>query len=203
MAAIQFNCSECGQVMKAPETAAGRKGRCKACGNVERVPRPLICESGDYRPHHYAFAHGLVPAFSLLSGPEGTGTLLAMCVDPSGDFARKSWRMAGEDLPRDQRLSPEGLKATMVEVDDSLGLAMVRLPPARFMAEAIYVVGVYQKGRGRKMDFRLLTLELSYGPSTMLCEWAPTREGGLNHVNHGPGSPDSETALVKAIRQIL
>jgi hypothetical protein len=204
--AIQFKCSACEQVMKAPEAAAGRKGRCKGCGHVERVPRPLVFKEGEYRPHHYVFAHVMAPAICFGS-KEGSGMLMAMCTDDSGKFLRKTWRMASEGLPRSQHLKPEGLEAKMVEVDGDHALAMVRLPTAHYQAEAIYLVGSYQFSSRGSM-FRLLTLELSYDfskktPCTMLCEWSPTRDGGCNHGNFGPGPPDSETALTKAIVDLL
>jgi len=38
--AIRFRCRDCGAVLKAPETAAGRRVRCTGCGKVAAVPRP-------------------------------------------------------------------------------------------------------------------------------------------------------------------
>lgn len=35
---IKFNCSQCGHTMKVPDAAAGKRGKCKKCGEVMGVP---------------------------------------------------------------------------------------------------------------------------------------------------------------------
>jgi len=37
---IQFRCEGCGKTVKAPDTAAGRQGRCPACKHVMYIPLP-------------------------------------------------------------------------------------------------------------------------------------------------------------------
>lgn len=37
---IQFRCEGCGKTVKAPDSAAGRQGRCPACKHVMYVPLP-------------------------------------------------------------------------------------------------------------------------------------------------------------------
>ena len=38
--AIELVCEECGSVLRAPDGAAGRVGRCRECGREIRVPTP-------------------------------------------------------------------------------------------------------------------------------------------------------------------
>jgi hypothetical protein len=191
--------------MKVPDAAAGRKGRCKECRGVTRVPRPLILEDGDCRDHHYQFAHGFLPGMSL-GNPEGAGTIMGMALDSSGDLLRKGWAMVGERIPKRERLSPKGLKATFVEANDDVGVGVIQLPQALRQAEALFVAGAYIQAR-QGMDFRLLTLELAVnlggGAQTMLCEWLVNDDGGLDHANFGPGPPDSREAFVEAVVNLV
>jgi hypothetical protein len=38
---IEVVCSQCGKSMQAPDSAAGKKGRCKTCGAVFQIPIPI------------------------------------------------------------------------------------------------------------------------------------------------------------------
>ncbi|MHC4563068.1 MAG: TFIIB-type zinc ribbon-containing protein [Planctomycetota bacterium] len=38
---IQFDCAYCGKIIKAPDAAAGKRGRCPHCGQTNDVPVPL------------------------------------------------------------------------------------------------------------------------------------------------------------------
>src|SRR5690606_8428968 len=38
--AIEFSCGQCDARLKLPDTAAGRRGRCRKCGHVFTVPSP-------------------------------------------------------------------------------------------------------------------------------------------------------------------
>lgn len=206
--AIAFACSGCQKSMTAPDEAAGRKARCKTCQAVTHVPRPLVLEAGEQRAHHYLFAHRFVPQTSF-SGGAGAGLLMAMAADPQGGLLRKGWDAVGAQLPRAQRLAPDGLSGSVVEAREGLNLAVVQLPPARRQPEALFVAGAYALDpAGEGMSFRLLTLELGLDmgtgqPQTVLGEWAPTREGGLRHLNWGPGPPDSLTAFASAARALI
>lgn len=39
---IAFECPSCGAKLKSPDDAAGKKAKCKQCGNVSQVPIPLV-----------------------------------------------------------------------------------------------------------------------------------------------------------------
>src|SRR5690349_1409986 len=36
--AIEFPCARCGQLVRTPDSAAGKKGKCPSCGQVQRIP---------------------------------------------------------------------------------------------------------------------------------------------------------------------
>ncbi len=44
--AIEFPCANCGQQVRTPDTAAGKKGKCPNCGHVQRIP------AGEPNPSH-------------------------------------------------------------------------------------------------------------------------------------------------------
>jgi hypothetical protein len=205
--AIAFECSGCSKRMSAGDDAAGRKAKCKACGVVTHVPRPLVLEEGERRDHHYDFAHGFLPHMSFRGGM-GVGTLLAMASDAKGALLRMGWESVGSSLPQKDRLPPDGLRATLVEPAKDLALAVIQLPPARRSPEALFVAGCYDQ-RGGSTSFRFLTLELgldlaTLGPRTVLGEWLPSADGGPPaHGNLGTGPPDSREAFVAACLRLL
>ena len=41
---IRFTCDKCGKPLRAPDTMAGRRGKCARCGGVNRVPPPVLVE---------------------------------------------------------------------------------------------------------------------------------------------------------------
>ena len=43
---IDFNCPNCGHSIHAPDSAAGKKGACKKCGESVRVTEPFASEDG-------------------------------------------------------------------------------------------------------------------------------------------------------------
>lgn len=200
---IRFGCSGCDKPFDVPESAAGKRLACKACKATTHVPRPLEFEQGDFRPHHYVFAHRLLPGLSF-GGGAGAGALMAMA--QSEELRTKAWGMAAEGLPGEEQLAPDGLKGKQIEVDAKLAIALVELPRAHRMAEALFVAGCYTR-TARGMDFRLLTLEMSSElggkrPHTVLGEWIPTA-GSPRHLNWGPGPLDSRELFVRAARELL
>ena len=44
---IRFNCANCGKVVKAPDTAAGKRATCPSCGIMIFIPRPKTAEDVD------------------------------------------------------------------------------------------------------------------------------------------------------------
>lgn len=200
---ITFYCSNCDQRMRAPEAAAGRKGRCKGCGGVERVPyTPSIEQAGPARQHHYAFAHALLPELAF----RRPGAMLAMTQGSEGrELLHKLWKSAGYDLPASEQVSPKGLKGRWVEFGPGFALAMIRMPRACRAIEALQVVGVHYLDERGAQCFRLMTLELirpvEGGAGTVLCEWTVNAFGEFDHINHLYSVPDSDTALAHFLSQ--
>lgn len=205
---ITFDCASCDRDFNVPDAAAGKRATCKGCGATTHVPRPLTLEPGPFRPHHYEFAHRFLPGVSF-GGAAGSGLLLVLASDHEGEVLRRYWSAAAEQLPAELHMPPHGLKGTFVEVDEQLSLAVLQLPPARRVPEALFLAGVYVTGQGGLPFRRLLTLELTLSqharrPSTMLCEWAPGPDR-LVHVNWGFEGPwaDSRELFVRAVRDLL
>lgn len=205
MSGIDFECDGCQKPMQAPVKAAGQRAVCKTCGATSHVPRPLVLEPGAFRQHHYEFAHRFLPHMCFRGGM-GAETLRSMATDKAGELLRHGWGSAASVVEPADRLPPDGLKARLIEPREGLTLAVVQLPQARRMVEALYVAGVYQPG-----GFRFVTLELSVDivsqrPRTVLGEWMPGRQGPeapLTHVNWGNGPPDSREAFVRAAVRVI
>lgn len=177
---------------------------CKTCGATSHVPRPLVLEPGPFRQHHYEFAHRFLPHMCFKGGM-GAETLRQMAADKAGELLKHGWGSAGSVVAAPERLPSDGLKARLVEPREGLSLAVVQLPQARRMVEALYVAGVYQG-----TSFRFVTLELSVDivsqtPRTVLGEWIPGKgqSGGLSHVNWGNGPPDSREAFIRAAVRVI
>lgn len=45
--AIEFHCEHCNHLIRAPLEAAGRQGKCPACGGVAYIPRPVAKDEGE------------------------------------------------------------------------------------------------------------------------------------------------------------
>lgn len=45
---IRFNCANCGKVVKAPDTAAGKRATCPSCGIMIFIPRPKVASEEDF-----------------------------------------------------------------------------------------------------------------------------------------------------------
>jgi hypothetical protein len=50
--AINATCPQCGKKIKAPDSAAGKKGKCPACQAVFQVPDAAPTEADEYAAHH-------------------------------------------------------------------------------------------------------------------------------------------------------
>ncbi|RCK80639.1 MAG: hypothetical protein OZSIB_2952 [Candidatus Ozemobacter sibiricus] len=154
------------------------------------------------RDHHYIFGH-LVLRNMFLSEPE---RFLAHLQREGTKFLDGIWQRIGQDLPKKKVLPPTGLAYDLQVEPDSV-LAIVRLPPATEIAEAM-LVGCHlrrfppeEKAAAGPFP-RFFTLE--YGvcedlqtPRTVFCEW--TSLGA--HVNYGDGPPAEFAAFAAAIRE--
>ncbi|MGE0707265.1 MAG: hypothetical protein AB7N76_16360 [Planctomycetota bacterium] len=199
---IRFTCQACGKSFKLPDEAGGRRGRCKGCGEVMRVPLALSLEQGTPRRHHYSFAHAFLPAMCL----QGPPYLLGLVLDAKGELLRKGWEVVASKLDPAERLEPAGLEGSFHERSGGLGLALVQLPPPRRQAEAIFVAGAFLRAGGGT-TFRYLTLELGLDvgtgrPHTVLGEWVPAGDGG-RHLHWGEGPPPEREAFLDAVEALV
>ncbi len=44
---IEAQCDACGRLLRAPDSAAGRRAKCPACGEPVRIPKPAVAEDED------------------------------------------------------------------------------------------------------------------------------------------------------------
>ncbi|MER7842525.1 hypothetical protein ABTZ03_01065 [Kitasatospora sp. NPDC096077] len=120
------------------------------------------------RPHHYGFAHRVLPSLTHLGSVPG---------ERIGAELVRLWEEFGATLPADQRLAPDGLQGGFVQADfvQARGhrLLMVALPAPRAVPEAFAVVLAWP-GDGSAQ--RAFTLEYAVDPITgergaVLGEW--------------------------------
>jgi DNA-directed RNA polymerase subunit RPC12/RpoP len=71
--AIAFKCLGCGQVYSVPEQSAGKKARCKACGNTVVIPAAASTVSKQPVKGGAASAPSPKPAQKPIAGPSGGG----------------------------------------------------------------------------------------------------------------------------------
>lgn len=146
------------------------------------------------RPHHYFFAHRLLPAL-FRQDPAQFVSLLQRDGLP---FLAFWWHKASQDMPPEDHLSANGLGYTLRELENGWVAVVVTLPPPEGMTEAYFVALLQKPGDAAP---RVFTLELGFSLTgetthTVLCEW--TAES--THLNRGPGpAPDLELLLQKII----
>ncbi|MEV7028167.1 hypothetical protein, partial [Kitasatospora sp. NPDC093558] len=143
------------------------------------------------RPHHYRFAHRLLPSLTHL------GTLPGERLDAE---LRRLWEEYGASLPVEHRLEPDGLRGGFVQ-GGRHRMLLVAMPVARAATEAFAVVLAWP-GDGTAQ--RTFTLEYAVDPITgargaVLGEWeAPGR-----HRLHQTGMPTEGRAFLHAVEALL
>ena len=149
------------------------------------------------RPHHYQFAHIVLPRMAATLGhalldtppPEGvTASLIA------------AWEESGGRLAAEERLPGDGLSGEVLDVDGHRML-VVTMPPPLHSTEAYFTVLVRPAGSDASAALRCFTLELGTRPDiqrTVVGEWVA---GG--HRNYGPGPEPVPEAFVAALDKLL
>lgn len=211
---VPYDCPGCDRELSVPLSAAGKRVRCKSCEQVAHVPRPLTIEQGDPRPHHYTFAHRFLPQMALGSYDQ-SALFLHLTADPTGASLQESWRLTAKVTGLDPalHLQPDGLRRMVFDAGERHALVAIQLPPARRLAEALFVGALVDKAPDAATFpvQRFFTLEPTLNlidgrPSTMLCEWSlHPQEGRLVHVNWGFEGPwaDSPEMFAVAVRDLL
>jgi hypothetical protein len=135
----------------------------------------------DPRPHHYAFAHRVLPAL-FLDDPDD---FLSVMLGPSGpSLVAELWSRVGEREAPDAILPSNGLCAEEISCDGRTG-ALITLPEARGMAEAHFIVLLGPSVDDEPRFFVLEKTEMESrwdggGERAVLCEWL----AGRNRRNH-------------------
>jgi hypothetical protein len=147
------------------------------------------------RPHHYLFAHRVMPQFFFKNTDS---FFMRLQAEPATEAARV-WDYVGEPLRPEDRLPAEGLTAEYRTGENGLRMVVVTLPPAKISPEAIYLVLAI---RGR--DRFCLTYERSHPlmelkDIAILCGWDSS--GG--HLNFGFGGDHSREAFEKALTKFF
>ncbi|MBV9470337.1 MAG: hypothetical protein JO316_24190 [Abitibacteriaceae bacterium] len=153
------------------------------------------------RTHHYQFAHWMLPQMGF---QESGHMLVSLTRSDASEFLKSLWQSVGNELPRQERLSPDGLSCLIRKFDD-YAIAIITLPKAFRVTEAYYTaftfgpVSTVPKGQLHSLPMRYFALEVGFSmpgePSrTVFSEW--TREP--SHINMGDGpKPEVEAFFTK------
>ncbi|MBD0693416.1 hypothetical protein [Streptomyces sp. CBMA123] len=143
------------------------------------------------RPHHYGFAHRLLPSLTHLGSVPG---------ERIGAELLRLWEQHGATLPADQRLAPDGLQGGFVQAGRHRML-LVALPVPRAATEAFAVVLAWPgDGSGQ----RAFALEYAVDPITgergaVLGEW----ETASRHRLHRTGMTAEARPFIEAVVALL
>ncbi len=151
------------------------------------------------RGQHYIFAHRLVPGMFQ----EDPSKFMAYLAQDRIKFIRFLWDRAGQNMPPDDQVAPDGIDVTLRKAERDIQVALITLPPPEATTEAHFVAPAYHPELDGKVFARYFTLEYTLGlqdglPHTMLCGWS-----GTTHFNMGDGPAAEREAFFQAIQQIL
>ncbi|MEU6971502.1 helicase associated domain-containing protein [Kitasatospora aureofaciens] len=157
---------------------------------VTRLADPGEAPSGP-RPHHYRFAHRLLPSLTHLDTVPG---------ERIGGELLRLWGEFGDTLPADQRLAPDGLQGGFVQAGPHR-LLLVALPVPRAATEAFAVVLAWP---GDGSPQRAFALEFAVDPITgergaVLGEW----EQPGRHRLHRTGMTAEARPFLQAVVALL
>ncbi|MFE4516220.1 hypothetical protein ACFRMQ_18725 [Kitasatospora sp. NPDC056783] len=143
------------------------------------------------RPHHYRFAHRLLPSLDRLGAVPGERL--------DGEL-RRLWEECGASLPVGQRLEPDGLRGGFVQ-GGRHRMLLVALPVPRAATEAFAVVLAWPEDGS---PWRTFTLEYALDPVTgergaVLGEW----EAAGRHRLHRTGMTAGARPFLHAVTALL
>lgn len=152
------------------------------------------------RPHHYLFAHRVLPKLALKHGAKMLEMAKEARLTPA---LERTWDDAGSGVPKDDRLGHDGLESSVHRLQ-AADLVLIRLPPAQHAAEAHFVAITIPSPNdtGQPRAVRYFALEFGWQmndqPRTVLCEWVER-----SHVNMGDGPPVRASAFIAAVAEVL
>ncbi len=145
------------------------------------------------RNHHYIFAH-VAMRNMFLTEPQ---RFISALKKQGRSFLEAVWDRVGDDLPKEEVLPHEQISLDLRNSPDST-LAIIALPPAEIIAEAILVGCYLPKKTNSKGQPRFFTLEFGFRDDgthrTVFCEW-----NSGSHLNFGDGPEATTEAFSEAI----
>jgi hypothetical protein len=173
----------------------------------EALLRGLLGDQPRARPHHYLFAHRVLPG-RLWQNP--SWFLETLYSEHTLGFLLTRWGEAAMGLDESEFLPPEEkLRCNFFDLAGGYRAAVISLPEARFVTEAHMVAMVSRPEQRRWLFFKtdpvLRYFTLEYGlcedlktPRTVLCEWTPNA-----HLNYDTGPAANPEAFLGAIEALL
>ena len=174
--------------------------------------KEIIEDLPESRPHHYIFAHRVLPRLTLA---KGEGNILGLLFSSQArEVLLELWSHIGEDLEESERLEAEGLDIQIEHFPGRRLVALITLPHPRGMVEAFYV-SIVVDPPGKRFFFlkkpprvRYFTLENSFNiedgtPRTIFCSWVIDKKGDSNHLNYGDGPAPGHTPYLRFLKEFL
>lgn len=175
--------------------------------DADAILRELLGNLPQARPHHYQFAHRILPG-RLRQDP--SWFLENLYSKHTLGFLLTRWGEAAMELDDSDFLPPEGeLKCDFFDLAGGYRAAVISLPEPKFVTEA-HLVAIVSRAERRPLLFfetapapRYFTLEYSLADDrithqTLLCEWTH----GCHSV-YGTGPTADPSAFVSAIEPFL
>ncbi|MBT5607204.1 MAG: hypothetical protein HOJ57_14790 [Lentisphaerae bacterium] len=132
-----------------------------------------------FRPHHYQFAHKLLPA--LLYGEDGPEYLYSVFRQGSGDeFLRDTWDEYAERLECEY-VQPDGMACHVHKMGEDHQIVAIRFPKPERSPEAYYAVILFADTH----EASYYTCELRDNENSVIGSWDRTNGGKTKHGNHG------------------
>jgi hypothetical protein len=151
----------------------------------------MLYQTDRPRAHHYDFGHRLLPGLAIRGRLDFLELASRALLD---ELLRNWWRDVGEQLPAEERLVHDGLRAELTAAGGA-PVVLITMPEACHAAEAHFVALIPGAEPGA---WRCLTLEYTWTlddrPATVLGGWSA---GG--HVNYGDGPVPDRRAFLAAL----
>ncbi len=175
-------------------------------GNEEALLRELFRNRPRARPHHYLFAHRVLPG-RLWQNP--SWFLETLYSEHTQGFLLTRWGEAAMELDESEFLPPgDKLRCDFVDLAGGYRAAIISLPEPRFATEA-HMVAVVSRPEQRRFLFKtkpvLRYFTLEYGladdgmtPRTVFGEWTQN-----SHLNYGDGPAANPQAFLGAMESML
>jgi hypothetical protein len=157
-------------------------------------PIQTLLGSDQPRQHHYLFGHRELPAVAR----RFSANLVRLVEEDRIDEAlAQTWRHVGEQLPEADRLSGEGLTASLH--DTAMGqILVVTMPPAEHTTEPHFAAVVLSPDQNLRYFVLEHSWTLNNEPSTVLGEW-----NDQGHINMGSGPEPEIGTFVRAVETLL